>query len=136
MKNVGSRGHTEEIFKKYLENRNDKIGYTSGSLGPWVHGKWLGVRPRRQAGHLPLLQGIFPTQGSNLGLLHCQADTLPTVLGLKHGKEHVTAHAQNRKQPISAPQKPGQPPACVPNLPGLSVMQMWVLAIGQEDPLE
>ena len=32
MKNVGSievaiGGHTEEIFKKYSENRNDKIGY-------------------------------------------------------------------------------------------------------------
>ena len=25
-----------------------------------------------------LLQGIFPTQGLNLGLLHCQADSLPT----------------------------------------------------------
>ena len=39
----------------------------SGFLGPWNSpGKNTGV------GSLPLLQGIFPTQESNPGLLHCR----------------------------------------------------------------
>ena len=43
--------------------------------------------------------GDLADPGIEPGSPALQADTLPTVLGLKHGKEHVTAHAQNRKQP-------------------------------------
>ena len=37
-------------------------------------------------GSLSLLQGIFPTQGSNPGLPHCWADSLPAE---PPGKEEV-----------------------------------------------
>ena len=41
-------------------------------LCPWDSaGKNIGVDCR-------FLQGIFPTQGSNLSLLRCQADSLPS----------------------------------------------------------
>ena len=33
-------------------------------------------RPETGVGNLSLLQGIFPTQGSNSGLLHCRLDSL------------------------------------------------------------
>ena len=42
-----------------------------------VHGNSPGKNTR--VGFQLLLQGIFPTQGSNLGLLHWQADALPLV---------------------------------------------------------
>jgi len=46
--------------------------YPARLLCPWdFPGKNTGVRC-----HF-LLQGIFPTQGSNLCLLHCQVDSLP-----------------------------------------------------------
>ena len=50
----------------------DPIDYTTRLLCPWhVPGKNTGV------GCHFLLQGIFLTQGSNPGLLHWQADSLP-----------------------------------------------------------
>ena len=38
--------------------------------GSSVHG----ILQARTLEKVALLQGIFPTQGSNLGLLHCQVD--------------------------------------------------------------
>ena len=46
--------------------------------GSSVHGIFLG-KNTGVACHF-FLQGIFLTQGSNLGLLHWQADSLPTEL--------------------------------------------------------
>ena len=46
------------------------------SPGSSVHGGFLGKNTRVSC-H-PVLQGIFPTQGSNPGLLHLQADSLPS----------------------------------------------------------
>ena len=59
---------------------------------PFIQARILGGLPFPSPGDLAD-PGIEP------GSPALQADTLPTVLGLKHGKEHVTAHAQNRKQP-------------------------------------
>ena len=43
-----------------------------------------------------LLQGIFPTQGSNLGLLHCRQ----ILLRLSHQKSPVLCHESIRIDPI------------------------------------
>ena len=48
----------------------------------WPHGlysPWDSPGQNTGVGSLPLLQEIFPTQESNLGLLHC-ADSLPAEL--------------------------------------------------------
>ena len=45
----------------------------SGSLRPHrLYSPWNSLGQNTGAGSLFLLQGIFPTQGSNLGLLHCR----------------------------------------------------------------
>ena len=41
---------SEQPRQRWCEKAHWGVVNTSGSLGPWVHGKWLGVRPRRQAG--------------------------------------------------------------------------------------
>ena len=44
----------------------------SDSLSPWgLHSPWNSSGQSTGAGSLSLLQGIFPTQESNWGLLHC-----------------------------------------------------------------
>ena len=75
------------------------------------------VTPWTVACHAPLSLAFSIHPGNNTGVVchfllrdladpgiepgspALQADTLPTVLGLKRGKEHVIMHAQNRKQP-------------------------------------
>ena len=53
------------------------------------------VRPRdspgqnTEVGSRSLLQGVFPTQGSNPGLLHCRRDSLPAA---PHGKQGRGGH--------------------------------------------
>ena len=39
---------------------------------PWIYSPWNSVGQNAEVGNLSLLQGIFPTQGSNPGLLHCR----------------------------------------------------------------
>ena len=39
---------------------------------PWIYSPWNSPGQNTGVGSLSLLQGIFPTQGSNLGLLHCR----------------------------------------------------------------
>ena len=50
------------VHRNHFESENESHSVVSHSLGP--HGLYTGV------GSLPLLQGIFPTQGSNPGLLY------------------------------------------------------------------
>ena len=38
----------------------------------WLYSPWNSPGQNTGVGSLSLLQGIFPTQGSNLGLLHCR----------------------------------------------------------------
>ena len=46
---------------------------TSASLLPhWLYSPWNSSGQNTELGNLSLLQGIFPTQGSNPGLLHCR----------------------------------------------------------------
>ena len=44
----------------------------SDSATPWTIQSMEFSRPEYRVGSLALLQGIFPTQGSNPGLLHCR----------------------------------------------------------------
>ena len=37
-----------------------------------LHGPWKSSGKNTEVGSHSLLQGIFPTQGLNLGLLHCR----------------------------------------------------------------
>ena len=47
---------------------------------------------------LPFPSPDLADPGTEPGSHALQADTLPTVLGLKYGKEHVATYAQNKKQ--------------------------------------
>ena len=49
---------------------SESCSVVSDSL--WPHGLWNSPGQNTGAGSLSLLQGIFPTQGSNSGLLHCR----------------------------------------------------------------
>ena len=56
------KGKTLVVHYNHFESENESHSVVSYSLGP--HGLYTGV------GSLPLLQGIFPTQGSSPGLLY------------------------------------------------------------------
>ena len=49
---------------------SESCSVVSDSL--WPHGLYSGVYQNTRVGSLSLLQGIFPTQGSNPGLPHCR----------------------------------------------------------------
>ena len=56
----------------------------SDSLRPYeLHSPWNSLGHYTGVGSLSLLHGIFPTQGLNPGVLHLQADSLPTELSGK-----------------------------------------------------
>ena len=59
------------------ESESHSVVYNS--LGPHgLYSTWNSPGQNTGVGSLSLLQGIFPTQGSNPGLPHCRADSLPT----------------------------------------------------------
>ena len=54
-------------------NEGENCSFVSDSLRPHVlYNPWNSPGYNTGVGSLPLLQGIFPTQGSNPGLLHCR----------------------------------------------------------------
>ena len=57
----------------------------SNSLQPHgLYSPWNSLGQNTGVGSLFLLQGIFPTQESNQGLLHCNDDFLPTEQSIKN----------------------------------------------------
>ena len=53
-------------------NSNESHLVVSNSMGPHgLYSPWNSPGQNTGVGILSLLQGIFPTQGSNSGLLHC-----------------------------------------------------------------
>ena len=55
------------------ESESESCSILSDSLRPHgLYSPWNSPGPNTEVGSLSLLQGIFPTQGSNPGLLHCQ----------------------------------------------------------------
>ena len=61
---------------KWSESESGSV--VSDSLRPYgLHSPWNSPGQNTGVGSLSLLQGIFPTQGSNLGLPHCRRILLP-----------------------------------------------------------
>ena len=79
---IGRRSLNHWTTREKYESQSVSCSVMSDSLGP--HGPqparllcpWDSPGKNSGVGCHALLQGIFPTQGSNLGLLHCQADSL------------------------------------------------------------
>ena len=67
-----ARGHPTTTW----EQARRKPAHLSGSFRPrWLYSPWNSpgqIYPEHLQGRCSLLQGIFPTQGSNPGLLHCR----------------------------------------------------------------
>ena len=60
------------------ESESESRSVMSDSLRPHgLYSPWDSPGQKTGVGSLSLLQGIFPTQGSNPGLLHWQVDSLP-----------------------------------------------------------
>ena len=82
-----------------VESENESRSVVSDSLRPHgLYSPWNSPGQNTGVGSLSLLQGIFPTQESNPGLLcllYWQADSLPLsqlgspVYGAHRHKEHV-----------------------------------------------
>ena len=52
---------------------SENCSVVSDSATPWaIHSSWNSPGQNTGAGSLSLLQGIFPTQGLNLDLMHCR----------------------------------------------------------------
>ena len=67
----------EQIFlpcsQSGRKNESESCSVVSNSLWPHgLYGPWNSPDQNTGVGSLSLLQGIFPTQGSNPGLLHCR----------------------------------------------------------------
>ena len=72
-----SHGYMEKNLSR-LQSESHSVA--SDSLRPHgLHGPWNSPGQNTGVGSLSLLQGIFPTQGLNLGLLHC-GWILPRIL--------------------------------------------------------
>ena len=55
-----------------------KVAQSCLTLQPHsLYSPWNSLGQNIGVGSFSLLQGIFPTQGLNPGLLHCRADSLP-----------------------------------------------------------
>ena len=56
-----------------VKSESESGSVVSDSLGPHgLYSPWNSPGQHTGVGSLSLLQGIFPTQGSNPGLLHCR----------------------------------------------------------------
>ena len=56
-----------------MESESESRSVVSDSLRPrGLYSPWNSLGQNTGVGSLSLLQGIFPTQGSNWGLLHCR----------------------------------------------------------------
>ena len=61
-----------------LISKSESHSVVSDSLGPYgLHSPWNSPGQNIGVGSLSLLQGIFPTQGSNPGFLPLQVDYFP-----------------------------------------------------------
>ena len=69
----GKRGIKREKLFLSMESESESRSVMSHSLRPHgLYSPWNSPGQNTGVGTLPLLQGIFPTQGSNPGLPHCR----------------------------------------------------------------
>ena len=67
----GWRGE-QESFSPLIKEESESHSVVSNSVGPHgLYSPWNSPGKNTGVGSLSLLQGIFPTQGLNPGLLHC-----------------------------------------------------------------
>ena len=94
----------------------------------WPHGlysPWNSLGLNTGVGSLSLLQGIFPTQGSNWGLLHCRRFFTTWAIREAHNDHDVVS-----ADVLLAAQM-------VKNLPAMQeIQETQVQSLGWEDPLE
>ena len=83
------------------ESESESRSVVSDSLRPHgLYSPWDSPGQNPGVGSLSLLQGIFPTQGSNPGLLHWQVDSLPSekasvqYMFILHAPCLITDHPQ------------------------------------------
>ena len=70
VKSIGSFG---ELVYNYLKRQKVKAAQLCPTVcDPMDYSPWNSPGQNTGVGSLSLLQGIFPTQGSNQGLLHCR----------------------------------------------------------------
>ena len=92
----------------YSESESRSV--VSDSLRPYEqYSPWNSPGQNTRVGSLYLLQGIFPTQGSNPGLPALQADSLPTELPGKPIHYNIVFKRPSPYAPIGAP-LPRPPP--------------------------
>ena len=67
-----------------LKVKSESCSVVSDYLQPnGLYNPWISPNQNTGVGSLSLLQGIFPTQETNWGRLHCRQDSLPTELSRK-----------------------------------------------------
>ena len=80
----------------YFMYESESRSVVSNSLRPYgLYSPWNSLDQNTRVGSLSLLQGIFPTQGSNLGLLHCRQ--------ILYQLSHREAEEYQSVQPIPSP---------------------------------
>ena len=90
--NAGDTGSIPSLGRFHMKSESESCSVISNSLQPHgLYSPWNSSGQNTGVGSFSLLQGIFPTQGLNPGLLHCrqilpareprsptlQADSLP-----------------------------------------------------------
>ena len=65
--------HARSICKRFVKSESEICSVVSDSLRPYgLYNPWNSPGQNTGVGSFFLLQGIFPTQGLNPGLLHCR----------------------------------------------------------------
>ena len=63
----------DEKAESYVPDKSESLSVVSDSLRPYgLHSSWNSPGQNTGVGSISLLQGIFPIQGSNPGLLNCR----------------------------------------------------------------
>ena len=65
-------GHPAYLFMYTWVSEWKLLSHVWLSATPWIYSLWNSPGQNTGMGSLSLLQGIFPTQGSNPGLPHCR----------------------------------------------------------------
>ena len=70
--------HIEHLFMCLLKEKWKSLSYFRHFVTPWTISPWDSPGQNIGVGSHSLLLGIFPTQWSKPGLLHCKWDSIPT----------------------------------------------------------
>ena len=122
-----------------MDSESESVSHLVLSDSWWLHGlqpsrllcPWNSPGKNTGAGCHFLLQGIFPTQGSNQGLPHCRH----TLYQLSHqGSFIMEKNIKNNVWVCIYITGAFLVASAAKNLPAIQETQVW--SLGQEDPLE